>query len=303
MSATPPFPHGLEYAVSAPPPKVSFEFFPPKNEAMEQRLWQSILRLAPLKPQFVSVTYGAGGSTRERTHDTLKRLLKETTLTPAAHLTCVGATREEVDAVARDYWASGIRHIVALRGDAPQDQAAYAPHPQGYAYAADLVAGLKKIGDFEISVAAYPEKHPEAASLFMDIEYLRRKIDAGANRAITQLFFNPEVYLRFRDLCASAGVKVPIIPGIVPIGNFWQVQKFARMCGATMPPWIAKLFAGLEEDEQTHEMLAAAVAAEICQRLRREGVEEFHFYTLNRAGLTYSLSRMLGLGAGDDWVI
>jgi methylenetetrahydrofolate reductase (NADPH) len=303
MSATHLALHGLEFAVTAPPPKVSFEFFPPKNEAMEERLWQSILRLAPLNPQFVSVTYGAGGSTRERTHETLKRLLKETRLTPAAHLTCVGSTREEVDAVAQDYWDSGIRHIVALRGDTPKDQASYTPHPNGYAYASDLVAGLKKIGNFDISVAAYPEKHPEASSLFMDIEYLRRKIDAGANRAITQLFFNPDVYLRFRDLCATAGVAVPIIPGICPIGNFWQVQRFAKSCGATIPAWIAKIFDGLENDDTTHEMLAAAVAAEICQRLRREGVDEFHFYTLNRADLTYALGRMLGMGNSDDWVI
>jgi methylenetetrahydrofolate reductase (NADPH) len=304
MPVTSPILNGLEYAVSAPPPRVSFEFFPPKNEAAEERLWQSILRLAPLKPQFVSVTYGAGGTTRERTHDTVKRLLRETKLTPAAHLTCVGATRDEVDAVARDYWEAGVRHIVALRGDAPQGHTSYTPHPGGYGYASELVEGLKRIADFDISVAAYPERHPEATSLFMDIEYLRRKIDAGASRAITQLFFNPEVFLHFRDLCASAGIKVPIIPGIIPIGNFWQVQKFAASCGATMPKWIEKLFIGLENDTTTHEMLAAAVAAEICQRLRREGVEEFHFYTLNRADLTYTLSRMLGLGgAEEDWVI
>ncbi len=288
---------GLEFAASAPPPRVSFEFFPPKSEAMEERLWQAIMRLAPLAPQFVSVTYGAGGSTRERTHDTLKRIVAETPLIPAAHLTCVGATKAEVDAVARDYWASGIRHIVVLRGDSPQEAAGnpYQPHPEGYAYAADLVAGLKKIADFDISVAAYPEKHPEAASLFMDIEFLRRKVGEGANRAITQMFFNPEAYLRFRDLCAAAGITVPIIPGIMPIGNFWQAQKFAASCGASMPLWIAKLFAGLEDDPATHEMIAAAVAAEICQRLRREGVEEFHFYTLNRAGLTLALCKMLGL--------
>ncbi len=285
---------GLEFAASAPPPRVSFEFFPPKSEAMEERLWQSILRLAPLKPQFVSVTYGAGGSTRERTHDTVKRILRETQLTPAAHLTCIGASRSQVEEVALAYWEAGVRHIVALRGDIPA-QAGYEPPSDGYPYAADLVAGLKKIADFDISVAAYPEKHPEAASLFLDIEYLRRKVDAGANRAITQLFFNPESYLRFRDLCDSAGVKVPIIPGILPIGNFWQVQKFAASCGATLPGWIAKLFEGLEQDEKTHEMIAAAVAAEICQRLRREGVEEFHFYTLNRADLTYSLCRLLGV--------
>jgi len=285
---------GLEFAASAAPPRVSFEFFPPKTPAMEERLWQSILRLAPLSPQFVSVTYGAGGSTRERTHSTVGRILKETALTPVAHLTCIGASRAEVDEVARAYWEAGVRHIVALRGDVPGGEA-YCPRADGYAYAADLVAGLKKIGDFDISVAAYPEKHPEAASLFADIEHLRQKVEAGASRAITQLFFNPESFLRFRDLCDSAGVKVPIIPGILPIGNFWQVRKFAESCGARLPDWIARLFEGLEEDEKTHEMIAAAVAAEICQRLRREGVEEFHFYTLNRADLTYALCRMLGI--------
>lgn len=286
---------GLEFAASAPPPRVSFEFFPPKSEAMEERLWQSILRLAPLNPQFVSVTYGAGGSTRERTHETVKRILQETPLTPAAHLTCVGASCGEVEEVARAYWDAGVRHIVALRGDAPAKDSGYSPPANGYAYAADLVAGLKRIADFDISVAAYPEKHPEAPSLFLDIEYLRRKVGAGASRAITQLFFNPDAYLRFRDLCVTAGIQVPIIPGILPIGNFWQVQKFAASCGATLPNWIAALFEGLEQDEHTHEMIAAAVAAEICQRLRREGVEEFHFYTLNRADLTYALCRMLGV--------
>jgi methylenetetrahydrofolate reductase (NADPH) len=288
--------HGLEYAATAPAPKVSFEFFPPKTEVMEARLWEAVERLAPLRPQFVSVTYGAGGSTRERTHATLKRIVKETRLTPAAHLTCVGSSRAEIDEIAREYWEMGIKHIVALRGDVPQHaEGVYQPHPQGYAYAADLVEGLRKIADFDISVAAYPEKHPEASSLFQDIEYLRRKIDAGASRAITQLFFNPDVFLRFRDLCATAGIKAPIIPGILPIGNFWQAQKFAASCGATLPAWMAKLYQGLEEDTATHEMISAAIAAEICQHLRHEGVEEFHFYTLNRAGLTYSLCRLLGL--------
>jgi methylenetetrahydrofolate reductase (NADPH) len=289
---------GLEFAASAPPPKVSFEFFPPKNPAMEERLWQSILRLAPLQPRFVSVTYGAGGSTRNRTHETLKRLINETTLTPAAHLTCIGSTRAEIDAIAQDYWAMGIRHIVALRGDVPHSEggdAVYHAPAECYGYASDLVAGLRRIADFDISVAAYPEKHPEAPSLFMDIEFLRRKVDVGASRAITQLFFNPDVYLRFRDLCVTAGIHVPIVPGIIPIGNFWQVKKFSAACGATIPAWIEKLFQGLEQDEQTHEMIAAAVAAEICQRLRREGVDEFHFYTLNRAGLTFALCRMLGM--------
>lgn len=295
----PPLKHfafqGLEDAVSAPPPGVSFEFFPPKSETMEQRLWQNILKLEKCKPRFVSVTYGAGGSTRERTHHTVRRIARETSLTAAAHLTCVGASRAEVDEIARDYWASGIRHIVALRGDPPAGSDGYAAHPDGYAHASDLVEGLKKVADFEISVACYPEKHPEAPSLAADLDHLKRKVDAGASRAITQMFFDPERFLRFRDLAADSGVTVPIVPGIVPIGNFWQVKKFALGCGASVPDWLDKLFDGLEEDPQTHEMLAAAVAAELCQRLRNNGVEQFHFYTLNKADLTLALCRMLGI--------
>lgn len=286
---------GLKHAVVAPKPRISFEFFPPKTPKMEEQLWKNIERLTPLDPHFVSVTYGAGGSTRERTHETVRRLVKETSLAPAAHLTCVGASRAEVDEVAQEYWQAGIRHIVALRGDAPDQQAGYTPHPQGYAYAADLVAGLKKIADFDISVAAYPEVHPEAASAQADMDNLKRKVDAGASRAITQFFFDAESFLRFRDAADKAGITVPIVPGIIPIGNFWTVKRFATMCGTDVPNWLEKMFEGLEEDERTHEMVAAAIAAEICQRLRTAGVEDFHFYTLNRAGLTYALCRMLGI--------
>ena len=286
---------GLKRAVLAAKPSVSFEFFPPKTPKMEKQLWTNIKRLEPLSPDFVSVTYGAGGSTRERTHETVKRIAQETSLQSAAHLTCVGASKDEVRQVAQAYWDAGIRHIVALRGDAPNQEEGYRPHPQGYADAADLVAGLKKIADFEISVAGYPEVHPEARSAEDDITHLKRKVDAGASRVITQYFFEPEHFLRFRDRAVRAGVYVPIVPGIIPIGNFWTVKKFSQMCGTTVPEWLEKIFEGLEEDARTHEMLAAAVAAELCQQLRTEGVERFHFYTLNRAGLTYALCRMLGL--------
>ncbi len=285
---------GLQHAVVAKKPRISFEFFPPKSEKMEQRLWENIERLTPLNPEFVSVTYGAGGSTRERTHDTVRRLAKDTPLTPAAHLTCVGASQGEVDEVARQYWDAGVKHIVALRGDAPAGEK-YTPHPQGYAYAADLVEGLKKIANFDISVAAYPEVHPEALSAKADMENVKRKVDAGANRVITQFFFDPDRFLRFRDEAVAAGITVPIIPGIIPIGNFWTVKKFGQMCGTDIPDWLEKMFDGLQEDERTHEMLAAAIAAETCQRLRTAGVEDFHFYTLNKAGLTYALCRMLGI--------
>lgn len=286
---------GLQKAVMADSPSISFEFFPPKTEAMEQQLWKNIARLAPLNPRFVSVTYGAGGTTRQRTHETVKRIVKETALKPAAHLTCVGSSQGEVDEVARAYWDAGIRHIVALRGDAPDQKAGYVPHPEGYSYASDLVEGLKKIGNFEISVAAYPETHPEAPSAQADMKHLKRKVDAGADRIITQYFFDPDCFLRFRDEARQAGITVPILPGIIPIGNYWTVKKFSKMCGTTVPDWLEKMFDGLQEDERTHEMVAAAIAAEICQRLRSEGVEDFHFYTLNRAGLTYALCRMLGV--------
>lgn len=274
---------------------VSFEFFPPKTEAMEDALWTAVRRLAPLQPRFVSVTYGAGGSTRERTHATVVRILKDTALTPAAHLTCVGATRGEVDDVARRYWDAGVRHIVALRGDAPESQGRYVPHSNGYAYAADLVAGLKRIGSFEISVAAYPETHPEAAGADADIENLKRKIDAGADRAITQFFFDPAVYFRFLEKVRRSGITVPVVPGILPVVNFAQTAKFSKACGASVPSWLARLFEGLDNDPETRKLVAAAVVAEQVRTLHAGGVREFHFYTLNRADLAFAICHILGL--------
>ncbi len=275
--------------------QVSFEFFPPKSEEMERSLWLSIKRLEPLEPRFVSVTYGAGGSTRERTHATVRRILKDTTLTPAAHLTCVGAPRSEIDDVARRYWQDGVRHIVALRGDPPEREKRYAPFPGGYPYACDLVAGLKKIADFEISVACYPEVHPEAASAQADMDNLKRKIDAGASRAITQFYFDEEAYLRFKDSARAAGVQVPIVPGILPVTNFARVVEFAKTSGTRIPPWMAKLFEGLDEDIETRKLVAATVAAEQCRMLQARGIREFHFYTLNRADLTFAICHILGL--------
>jgi methylenetetrahydrofolate reductase (NADPH) len=275
--------------------RVSFEFFPPKTAAMEEQLWHAVKRLEPLAPQFVSVTYGAGGTTRERTHATVKRIVDETSLRPAAHLTCVGATREEIDHVVRAYWQAGVRHIVALRGDPPAGSTSYVPHPGGYAYAADLVAGIRRVADFEVSVGAYPETHPEAASPDSDLDNLRRKLDAGATRAISQYFFDVWTFLRFRDRCAKAGIKAPIIPGILPVTNFQQVVKFSRMCGASVPGWLAALFDGLDEDADTRRLVAATVAAEQVRRLQEHGVEDFHFYTLNRADLTYALCHILGM--------
>ena len=274
---------------------VSFEFFPPKTEEMEQTLWKSILRLAPIGPNFVSVTYGAGGSTRDRTHATLRRILAETALTPAAHLTCIAATRGEVDDVARAYWEAGVRHIVALRGDSPDAGSRYAPHPDGYEYAADLVEGLNRVADFDISVAAYPETHPEAPDADSDLGNLKRKIDAGAKRAITQFFFDTEVFLRFRDRVRRAGIDVPLIPGILPVTNYAQVVRFAGMCGARIPGWLSRLFETLDDDSETRKLVAAMVAGEQCRILASEGVSAFHFYTLNRADLTYAMCHMLGL--------
>ncbi|HXQ50382.1 MAG TPA: methylenetetrahydrofolate reductase [NAD(P)H] [Stellaceae bacterium] len=278
-------------------PAVSFEFFPPKTAEMEERLWQTVQRLAPLAPRFVSVTYGAGGTTRERIHATVRRIGKATALQAAAHLTCVGASRGEVDAVARSYWESGVRHLVALRGDPPAGEGAYRPHPQGYAHAADLVAGLLRVAPFEISVAAYPETHPEAASQAADLDNLKRKIDAGARRAITQLFFDADTYLRFRDRARAAGIAVPIVPGILPVTNFAQVKKFAAACGASLPAWMPDLFAGLDDDPDTRRLVAASIAAEQCRRLQAEGVDEFHFYTLNRADLIVAICHMIGVRA------
>jgi methylenetetrahydrofolate reductase (NADPH) len=275
---------------------VSFEFFPPKSAEMEEQLWRAIQRLAPLAPSYVSVTYGAGGSTRERTHATVKRLVDETALAPAAHLTCVSATREEILEVADQYWDAGVRHIVALRGDAPAGPGqAYEPHPGGFAYACDLVEGLRTRHDFEISVAAYPEGHPTATSLKADVENLKRKVDAGATRAITQFFFDNGTYFRFVDLCRAAGITVPIVPGIMPIMNYAQACRFAQMCGATIPSSMARHFEGLDGDPDTRKLVAAALAAEQCTKLADHGVEELHFYTLNRADLTYAICHLLGL--------
>ena len=275
---------------------VSFEFFPPKTEKMEEALWAAIERLAPLAPEFVSVTYGAGGSTRERTHATVSRIIKETALRPAAHLTCVDATRDEVDAVAREYHAAGVRHIVALRGDpAGGVGTRYEPHPGGYKNAADLVAGLKKIVNFEVSVAGYPEKHPESVTPAADIDNLKAKVDAGADRIITQFGFDSAHYLRFLERARAAGIWVPITPGIVPIHNFRQVAGFAIKTGASVPAWLARRFEGLEADLATTHLVAAAVATEQAMDLVDEGIKTFHFYTLNRADLVYAICHLLGL--------
>lgn len=287
--------------------EVSFEFFPPKSDRMEEALWSCIQRLAPLRPEFVSVTYGAGGTTRERTHNTVVRILKETDLKPAAHLTCVAASKEEIDTIARDYWEQGVRHIVALRGDPVEGPGAtYEPHPGGYINAADLTAGLKRIAPFEVSVAGYPEKHPESPSIAADIDNLKAKVDAGADRIITQFGFDNAHYLRFLERARAAGIWVPITPGIVPIHNFKQVAGFATRAGASMPSWLARRFDGLEDDPATGHLVAAAVATEQVMDLVDEGVKKFHFYTLNRADLVYAVCHLLGIrppqevnGAGD----
>lgn len=280
-------------------PMVSFEFFPPGDEAMAQTLWQSVQRLAPLRPSFVSVTYGADGSTRERTHQFVQRVLSETDLCVAPHLTCVGASRAEVLQIAQEYWQLGVRHLVALRGDAPagnlSSEGRYQPHPEGFAYASDLVGGLRQVGSFEVSVAAYPEGHPESGGVDADLENLKRKVDAGAGRAITQFFFETDFFLRYRDRCAAAGIKASIVPGILPITRFPQLLRFASRCGATVPDWLRARFDGLDDDPDTRRMIAANVAIEQVQRLRQYGVEEFHFYTLNRAELTYAICHALGL--------
>ncbi len=276
--------------------KVSFEFFPPKTEKLEEALWKAVHRLAPLAPEFVSVTYGAGGSTRERTHKTLATMLEATDLRPAGHLTCVSATREEVDAVIRDYWKLGVRHIVALRGDAPAGVGAvYEPHPGGYAGAAELVAGIRDIAEFDISVSGYPEMHPESPSLEADLDNLKAKVEAGASRIITQFFFDNDHYLRFVERVRAHGIWCPIVPGIVPIHNFAQVAKFAGQCGTTMPAWLARRFDGLEDDPATTHLVAAAIAAEQVMDLVDHGVQSFHLYTLNRADLAYAICHLLGL--------
>lgn len=275
---------------------VSFEFFPPKTAAMQQKLWASLERLAPLRPDFVSVTYGAGGSTRERTHETVARLVKETSLPVAAHLTCVSATRDEVDSVLRDYWRAGVKHIVALRGDPPGGAGEpYLPHPGGYANAAELADGARKIAPFEISVGCYPEKHPDSPSFAADIEMLKRKIDAGASRAITQFFYDNSAYVRFVERVRSEGIDIPIVPGIMPVANFSGLRKMADLCGATIPGRLVKLFENLDEDPATRQLIAATVAAEQCLDLAEQGVKHFHFYTLNRAELAFASCYMLGL--------
>jgi methylenetetrahydrofolate reductase (NADPH) len=283
---------------SGSPIRVSFEFFPPKTEEMEATLWEAIERLAPLHPNFVSVTYGAGGTTRTRTHATVARIAQETDLKPAAHLTCVGASRAEIDAVVRDYRDAGVRHIVALRGDSPGGvDAPYAAPPDGYQTTEDLVARIKRIGDFEVSVSAYPEKHPQSKTLLHDVETLKRKVDAGADRAITQFFFDNSVYFRFLDLAAAAGIDIPIVPGIVPVQNFKQTANFAKRAGASLPKWLAERFEGLEDDLTTRRLVAAAVCAEQVIDLIDRGVTQLHFYTMNRADLVFAICHLIGLRA------
>lgn len=275
---------------------VSFEFFPPKNEEMEKKLWNAISELKNLKPNFVSVTYGAGGSTRERTHQTIKRIIKETDLKPAAHLTCVAASKAEIHEILESYWQSGVRHLVALRGDMPASTPNYQLHPDGYKYASELVEGIRKTNmDFEISVAGYPEKHPEAKSLDEDIDNLKRKVDAGANRIITQFFFDCDAYFHFVDKCRKRGIEVPIIPGILPVSNVKQTKHFAKMCGAKIPTWMNNLFENLDEKQDTRILIAGIVATELCRILHNKGVDDFHFYTLNRADLTLAICHVLGV--------
>jgi len=276
--------------------RVSFEFFPPKTPEMEESLWACIGRLAPLQPEFVSVTYGAGGSTRERTHRTVKRILDETSLSPAAHLTCVNASREEVDEVIRQYWASGVKHIVSLRGDPPEGLGgAYVPRADGYANATELCTAIRKIAPFEISVSVYPEKHPESPSIDHDIDVLKAKVDAGATRAISQFFFDIDAYSRFIDKVRAAGITIPILPGIMPVTNFKGLVKMAAACQTTIPVWLANLFDGLDNDPETRRLLAGAIAAEMCSKLQERGFQDFHFYTLNRADLVYAICRVLGV--------
>ncbi len=281
--------------------KVSFEFSPPKTDELEEKLWLAIKRLEPLYPDFVSVTYGAGGSTRERTHSTVKRIVDETSLKPAAHLTCVGAERGSIDEVVQSYWDAGVRHIVALRGDPPTGIGTrYEPHPGGYAGSPELIEGIKKIGDFEVSVGCYPEQHPDAQTPQSDIEILKRKIDAGADRAITQFFFDPDVFLRFMDRVHAEGITIPIVPGIMPVNGFKGVRRMAESAGASVPKWLIELFTGLEKDPETRKLVAASLVVEQCLRLRAAGIDQFHFYTMNKADLTFAICHILGVRAKDQ---
>jgi methylenetetrahydrofolate reductase (NADPH) len=282
-------------AVPSETSAVSFEFFPPKTAEMETQLWNAIRRLAPLRPHFVSVTYGAGGSTRDRTHATVKRIIEETALKPAAHLTCVGAPKEAVDAVIRDYWDAGVRHIVTLRGDMPEHGQAYAPHTDGYQTTAELVAAIRAIAPFEISVSGYPERHPDSPSLDWDIEVLKAKVEAGATRAITQFAFDTEMFPRFRERAQKAGIHVPIVPGLMPTTNFKGVSRMAKRCGATVPDWLAALYDGLDDDLESRKLVATAVLVEQVRELKAEGFEQFHFYTLNQAELTFAVCNILGI--------
>ncbi|KQV58343.1 methylenetetrahydrofolate reductase [NAD(P)H] [Caulobacter sp. Root342] len=280
-------------------PRVSFEFFPPKTPQMEENLWQAITRLAPLDPAFVSVTYGAGGSTRERTHRTVKRILDETRLKPAAHLTCVGASRDEVDEVIREYWETGVRHIVSLRGDPPPGEGGigggYVPRADGYANATELTRAVRGVAPFEVLVGVYPEKHPESPSIAHDIDVLRQKVEAGATLGISQFFFDLDAFLRYVDKVRAAGITIPIVPGIMPVTNFNGLKKMAAACGTAIPSWLANLFDGLEDDAETRRLIACSVAAEMCAKLQEQGFEDFHFYTLNRADLVYAICRVLGV--------
>lgn len=274
--------------------EISFEFFPPKSDKMEEQLWESVVTLAPLAPRFISVTYGAGGSTRERTHATVARIIKETGIPAAAHLTCVEASKDDIREVAEAYWEAGVRHIVALRGDPPVAGEFFKPHPGGYESAAALVKGLKDIADFDISVAAYPETHPQADCAQSDIDNLKRKLDAGATRAITQMFFDPEVFFRFRDAAAAAGIDQELVPGILPVSNVAQARKFSGMCGVSIPAWMDELYEGLDDHPAARALVAATLTAEMCRKLYAGGVRHFHFYTLNRAELSYAICHLLG---------
>ncbi len=285
----------LEDFITLPPPKVSFEFFPPKTEKMEAMLWETVAALEPFQPEYVSVTYGAGGSTRTKTHQTVKRIKEETSLKPTVHLTCVSASKDEVNRIAREYLDMGVNHILALRGDPPGGMEHYVPHPDGYQYAVDMVNGLKALGDFEISVAAFPEKHPESKTEAEDLQRLKEKLDAGAKEAVTQYFFDTDVFLRFLDKARAIGIDKPIVPGILIISNFEQMVKFSEMCGATVPKWIYDLLEGLDAYPERRDMLSAVIAAEQCRMLREAGIDEFHFYTLNRAHITASVCHMLGI--------